>query len=144
VTSPGSGTLNNLLIERLYTVPVQTPPDSPLTLTDELGDVWVNSVNVRIPPGHAGQTGLQLQYAGVPIVPWNDITTFLVDNDKDYDFPIGFEFDQSLTIVMYNQGSYPHTFYCRWNVTPIVLLQPLLASGLVPIVQTSTIPDSGP
>jgi hypothetical protein len=133
--------LNELYIERLYTVNPPVTPSNPLVLTDELGDVWVNSVNVRIPPGHCGQTGIQIQYGGVPIVPWNDLTAFIVEDDKDYDFDVNFEFDQSLTVILFNQGAYSHTFYVRWNVTPIVLMTPLIAAGLVPIVQQGS---SGP
>ena len=135
----GQTALNDLYIERLYTVPTGNPSSAPITLVDSIGDVWVNSVNVRIPPGHCGQTGIQIQYAGVPIVPWNDPTTFIVEDDKDYNFDIDFEFDQSLTVILYNNGFYDHTFYVRWNVTPIVLMTPLVVAGLVPIVQQSTV-----
>jgi hypothetical protein len=134
--------LNNWYIERLYTVTAGTLRANPLVLPDKLGDVWCNDVNVRIPPGHCGQTGIQIEYAGVPIVPWNDANAFIIDDDKDYPFDVGMEFDQSLTVTMFNVGTFDHTFYVRWNVTAIVLKLPTIVAGLVPIVQ-STQPSSG-
>lgn len=126
---------NDRYIERIYTVQPGNPASAPVTQTDYLGDVIVNEVNVRIPPGHAGQTGFQVVYGGSVVLPWNDASAFLIDDDKDYDFVIGFEFDQGLAINLYNVGSYPHSFYVRWDTTPVSLVAPNAVGGIGPIVQ---------
>jgi hypothetical protein len=126
-------------VDRIYTVPPATQQATPLVIPETtLGDVQVNDLSVRIPPGHRGQTGFQVQQSGTVVFPWNNSAAFLIDDDKDYDFSFDVEIDQGLSVVLFNVGVYSHSFYVRWNITPMSLLQPSNPGGLVPIVQDLT------
>jgi hypothetical protein len=44
------------------TVPANTPQDNPIKVPVEIKEKVIHSLEIRIPPGHLGQTGLQIWY----------------------------------------------------------------------------------
>lgn len=113
-------------IEQYYTqVNVTTPANTtalnPLLTPVKLGDVMLHSVRIRIPPGHSGQTGVQIRLSNNAIIPWGNITTFIVGNDDRIDFDYGDEVTSGLYIATYNIGRYPHSHFLQFINTPISL-----------------------
>jgi hypothetical protein len=101
-----------------------------------LGDVMLHTWIVRIPNGHAGQTGIALQQNGVTICPFNDaVSQFVVGNDSLLEFPIETEVGNGLVLAQYNNDLNPHTHYCQFSYTPIsaVAIASAPALTVVPI-----------
>jgi len=117
-----------MAIEQYYSqynvlTPINTATTSPLITQVNLGDVMLHKVRIRIPPGHSGQTGIQIRLGSNTIIPWNDATKFIVGNDDRLEFDYEDEVTTGLTIATYNVGNYPHTFYVTFVNTPISLSQ---------------------
>ena len=111
------------LTERIAVVNVttaaNTPSSTPLLTAIDLGDVLVNSIYLRIPPGHAGLTGWQLQKSGNALVPFDQLDAWITGDNEVATFVISEEITTGLAIATYNTGTYPHTHYCRVDYTPI-------------------------
>lgn len=112
------------------TTPPATPDTTPLQTAVSLGDVVINQIHLRIPPGHAGLTGWQLQLSGNTFIPWGQSDGWIIGNDEYADFVINEENTTGLLIVTYNTGIYPHTHYVKIDYTPIAVATPQ-----APIVQ---------
>jgi hypothetical protein len=117
-----------------FRVPANFPKTAPWEGDVTLGDVMLHRIDVRIPPGHNGATGLQIQFNGVVVVPWESDDEWLVSNDESFSFPIETEVDTLLQLWGFNTGNYDHRFYCRFFYTPITLLTPLeYSTPIVPV-----------
>lgn len=101
------------LVPVAFTVAAGTPQATPSTQTVLLPGVTLESVQVEIPSGHNGQTGLQIFNAGTVIVPWGDAAQWLVGSDRLLNVPVELDVD-SVQLRGYNVGHYPHTFYLRF------------------------------
>lgn len=124
------------LDERIRVVDVTTPAgttqSAPQITAVDLGDALVNSVYLRIPPGHGGLTGWQLQKSGNALVPFDQLDGWITGDNEVATFVINTEITTGLAIVTYNIGTYPHTHYCRFNYTPISATS--TTDGTVPIL----------
>lgn len=121
-------TIAGVNLATLVQVTQQTPVN--------LGDVMLHTFIVRIPNGHAGQTGVALQQAGVTICPFdNPVRQFIVGNDSLLEFPIETEVGNGLVIAQYNNDTNAHTHYCQFSYTPIsaVAIASAPALTVVPI-----------
>lgn len=78
-----------------------------------IGDIWIDSIEVQIPSGHNGLTGLYVADSGTPILPYSQTPVFLIATDRTLEYDVGNEFGATLTIVTYNQDVFPHTHYVR-------------------------------
>jgi hypothetical protein len=101
--------------------PINTPATAPVTTEVNIGTAWVWRVEVRIPPGHAGLTGLALVDSGAFIVPYaNPGPAWLVGDDDLLEYPLDKQTGVNLAFWSYNTSTdYAHTFYCRVIYTPI-------------------------
>lgn len=100
--------------------PVDTLANTPQVTPVDLGWVIINSITLRIPPGHMGLTGWALTLNGTRVIPWQQPNTFIVGDDESVPTTLGLEVDGGLEIVTYNLDTvYPHTHYARINYTPI-------------------------
>lgn len=99
-----------------------------------IGDVWLYQIEIRIPPGHNGTTGLQVTNNGIAIVPWGNPPTWLVDSDRTLTYPVETEVDSQLAVVGYNIGAYDHEFYLRFLYSPMTLIDaPSAVALIVPV-----------
>lgn len=115
-------------VQKYYTeIDITTPPgvlqSAPLVTQINLGDVMLHQIDMRIPPGHNGFTGIQIKLSDNAIVPWGNASAFIVGNDESLKFEYGDEVDAGLTVVTFNIGTYAHTHYLRFINTPISLAQ---------------------
>jgi hypothetical protein len=100
-----------------FTVPAGTPQSAPISKTWRTEDNTIEDIELEIPPGHNGLTGIRVMKGDVQILPWSQ-GTFIVANDYVRTFPIGVYVPTSdVTLQAYNTGSFPHTFYLRMTVT---------------------------
>lgn len=105
--------------------------------TVRLGDAWLESVDIFWLPGHVGLTGIRIQYGGDAIVPWNQLTQFIVGDNQDKTFQVGMYVPGPITVVTQNTDTFAHSFRLTWKwqeywkspaVQPNVPLAPLVLS----------------
>lgn len=73
-------------------------------------DIVLDSIEVMIPPGHAGLTGLAISLDGTQIVPWGG--SFLVGDDITRPFDVGMPVNHPLVVAMFNtDDTFQHQFY---------------------------------
>jgi hypothetical protein len=95
------------------TTPAATAQASPQQTAFPMVDGHLRRLEILIPPGHAGLTGIAARNQGVQVVPWGT-SGFLVGDDLN--LPIDLDYDVAttgLTIFTYNTGQYPHSHYLR-------------------------------
>ena len=123
--------------QRYSTLVIDAPPQmsAPASTPLNLGDVRLDRVDLRFPPGPSGLVGVAIVMAGTQIWPWGVAGTWLIGNDETISSDIGTELDQGVTITYYNNDYYQHALYFRFLYTPMALVQPGVQS--VPIVSVS-------
>lgn len=124
--------------ETQVTVPAGTLHTAPLTVPWVTEDNDVADIEIEIPPGHNGVTGIRVMKGDVQLLPYGT-GTFLVANGYDRVFPVGEYLPTSdVKIQAYNEGLYSHTFYLRMTVSNHVI--PSTAS---PVPDTSALGFGG-
>lgn len=113
-------TIDPRYIPTTVTVAANVLSTAPTSTNPNLGSCIVESVNVFIPPGHAGLTGLAVQLAGVHVVPYGDNTAWVIGDDASLDFELGVEVGADLRILTYNVDlAFSHAFYLRWKIRSV-------------------------
>jgi hypothetical protein len=111
------------------TIPAGTAPGAPVSASWPMTQGWLQGIDLDIPAGHNGTTGLKILYQGTQIVPWS-LTTWLVLNRPAY----GFTWNEQimavgLTVQAYNTGQWAHTVFLRAQVIPVLGTPPGVAEG---------------
>lgn len=92
-------------------------------------------IELEIPPGHNGLTGVRVMKGDTQLVPWGS-GTWIVANDYSRVFPVGIYMPTAdVTLQGYNTGAYPHSFYLRMtviNYNPQGEVQPASEAGALP------------
>lgn len=115
------------------TVPAGTAVATPQITPVKLGDVYLHSIKLRVPPGHQGFTGISWQQAGSIILPFGGTQQWVILNDDRERFTMNSEVDSGFTVSAYNTDFYPHTFYILYELTPISAAN-IGAPRIVPLV----------
>jgi hypothetical protein len=106
--------------------PINTPATSPLTLDmDVLDQCFLWTFNVRIPPGHAGYTGIALTDSGSFVVPYAQPgPAWLIGDDDDLSFEIEQETGSTVQLAYYNTSTdFSHGWQVRITYTPMSVMQ---------------------
>ena len=103
------------------TCPAGTPVDTPLVTQPALGDIWIDNIELRIPSGHNGLTGIYVANNNTAIITFGSPPTYLIGSDDLLTFDAGVECDTQLSIVTYNTDVFDHTFYLRISGRPMTL-----------------------
>ena len=83
---------------------------------------WLWLVEVRIPAGHQGVTGLALTDSNQFVVPYGvGGPAWLVGNDDLLRYPYNAEVGANVTFLAYNTGAFDHSWQCRLVYTPVAL-----------------------
>jgi hypothetical protein len=99
------------------TVPAGTAIDDPLIVPWPLADANLDFIDIIIPDGHSGLTGIAVYWSGTQVLPWGT-DTWIVANDEKVHTPIGSYITISgLSVYAYNTGQFDHSFYLRAHVT---------------------------
>jgi hypothetical protein len=97
----------------------------------------VYSVEIVIPSGHRGLTGIAIANSGGQLVPYAQEPTFLIGDDDRLEYDIGVEVDTGFQVCVYNTDVYPHNFYLRFAGLPMALYNQSASSAPVPILAVS-------
>lgn len=104
------------LYEISFTVPAGTPKNAPVSIPWVTENNTVVDIELEIPPGHNGLTGIRVMKGDIQLLPWS-AGTFITANDYVRVFPIGVYLPTTdVTLQGYNTGSFPHTFYLRMTI----------------------------
>ena len=95
------------------TIPAGNGSTATTTVPWDLGAVIVEQLEVMIPRGHAGLTGVRIAYQGVTLLPWGEPPDYVVANDETITVPVDLEIGAPLSVVGYNADVFVHTFYWR-------------------------------
>jgi len=101
------------------TITAGTPSASPMTVSLAVGTNLIDKIRWRVPPGPRGNLGWNLSMGGVQVLP-SDKGAYVVADDEADDWEI-FNLPDSgaWQLTGYNTGSYDHTVYLYFFVTPI-------------------------
>jgi hypothetical protein len=119
------------------TVPLGTPIATPTTTSPNLGDIWIDSIEILIPRGHNGLTGIGIANAGTQLLPYSQTAAYLVGDGDRLTFDFGVEVANGLTIQTYNTDIFAHTFYLRIVGRPIILQNPATIPQAIEVVPIS-------
>ena len=108
-----------MIYSKSLTVPAQTPRSSPVKTVCHVTRGLVYKLEIRIPPGHAGLTGIWITHGGFQVWPSTLGEYFVGDDDL-----ISYEDVYLLESAPYcfniyafnNDDTFPHSFYVRFGV----------------------------
>jgi len=101
-----------------FTIPQNTPKESPHRLSVKVPAGVIRKVWIIIPPGHMGLAHMVIKHGETQVIPWvgdvhgdNESLVF----DETYELPT----EDVLTFEGWNEDSkYPHTFIIRLLILP--------------------------
>lgn len=116
------------------TCPAGTAVAAPVTQDCSFNQAEVQEIEVIIPDGHAGLTGLQLQQAHQAVIPYN-AGGYIHGNDEQLRFAVEDYIDNgNWQALMYNIDVYDHSwdvrFYCGNAAQPAAPAAPVVAPYL--------------
>lgn len=92
------------------------PTSTPVNLPT-FSHLW--RVEVRIPAGHQGVTGLALVDSGQFILPYaTSGQAWLIGDNDLLEYPYGKEVGANVVFLAYNNGNFDHTWQCRMIYSP--------------------------
>ncbi len=99
-----------------FTVPPGTLAAAPVSMPWVTENNTIMDIELEVPPGHNGLTGIRVMKGDTQLIPWSS-GTFIIANDYNRVFPVGAYISTGdVTIQGYNTGAYPHTFFLRMTV----------------------------
>lgn len=103
----------------VVTVPAGTATASPITQDISFDQATVTTVEIIIPDGHAGFTGIALAQAQQQIIPQN-VGGWIISNDEKLVLDIQDYLDNgNWQALAYNLDVYDHNFYVRFLCSDI-------------------------
>jgi hypothetical protein len=92
-------------------IPAGTPKSAPLTVSIAFPERKVTAITWRVPPGPSGLMGWALTSAGTPVIPIQQHTYIVTDNQTDTWYLDGYLDSGNWQVTAYNTGLYDHTVY---------------------------------
>lgn len=111
--------ITNRVYTTALTVPAKTPIATPFVQAVTLDDLWLDKVEIIIPPGHVGLTGVAIQSNGVNVAPYVPGTWITGDNDRVSYAHNGEIQAARFSCAGYNLDRFPHVFRFRWYLAPL-------------------------
>lgn len=78
----------------------------------------IDLIRWRVPPGPRGEMGWLLSMGGVQVIPENSGSYIIADNEEDTIAVAGLPDTGAWQVTGYNIGTYNHTIYLYFHVTP--------------------------
>lgn len=96
-------------------------PKTAWTLTPAgIATVMLHSLEVRIPPGHQGFTGLALVDSGTFVLPYSAaVPAWIIGDDDLLTYPYERELGANVELATYNTGTFVHAWQVRFVYTPM-------------------------
>lgn len=104
------------------TVPAGTTAAAPVTVSLPVGANQIDMIRWRVPPGPRGHLGWFLAMGGVQVLP-SVAGEYLIADDEEASWSItGLPDSGAWQLIGYNTGTYDHTVYLQFHVTPLQLV----------------------
>lgn len=104
------------------------------TTTVQLGNRIAESVEVFYTPGHVGLVGVAISYAGLQLLPYGQVGSFILGDNERLNFELGMYLPGPVTVTSRNQDSAAHTVQLTWKLREIALPGNLPAATPIPLV----------
>lgn len=117
---PGRTPDYRYVVKTIFT-PAGTLSTNPQKTTVDLGDVTLLDVQIIIPDGHSGDTGIAVVSDGFGIVPWSPSVDFIIGNNEEPTFGVDMTMGHAISVWTYNIGAFDHRHYLRFRVRDSVL-----------------------
>lgn len=125
-----------------FTVPAGTLPTAPLTVPWLTEDNVVNDIELEIPSGHNGVTGVRVMKGDVQLLPWGQ-NSWIIATNYTHVFPVGdYVPTADVKLQGYNQGTVAHSFYLRMSISDYVQPRVVEQQPITPFVPATTITTS--
>lgn len=111
--------LHTRYVPRTISVPAGTTATVPQVTTVNLGQVNLDSIDLQIPAGHSGLTGIRFLYAGAQLLPFGDTPSWIIGDDLDRVFDFDLEASSTFQVSAYNTDVNDHSFYLRFRVSDL-------------------------
>lgn len=114
------------------TCPAGTPLVAPVVqeTTFPIGEVV--HLEVDVPTGHAGVTGLQLRIAGGQAIPLTQ-GSWLIGDGQTFAYDLTGYLDSGYwAAYMYNTGIYDHSWQIRYSISNAVDEEPIATATVIP------------
>ena len=91
--------------------------------------VLLHRMEVRIPAGHQGTTGIALVDSGAFVIPYTtDAPGWLIGDDDELSYDYEKELGHNVKLATYNIGTFTHSWQVRLIYTPMSVVGSELAS----------------
>lgn len=108
-----------MIYSKSLTVPAQTPRNDPVKTMCHVTRGLVYKIEIRIPPGHAGLTGIWITHGGFQIWP-SSLGEYFIGDDELISYEDLYLIESApyvFNLYAFNEdASYEHTFYVRFGV----------------------------
>ena len=126
-------TLGNRILAFDISTPLGTAIATPQSTLCDLAECTIDRLEILIPSGHLGFTGIALEYGGQRLIPAFQNSAWIIGDNNLLTYVMDFDVGQPVTIKTYNTGSFVHHHYLRFHVSDIVLPSINRASRLLPL-----------
>ena len=124
----------NRVLSQTITTPGLTGVSRYTTTTVAIPWSILHTISVRVPPGHQGTTGVCVTFNNLPILPWSNTPTWLTLNDETVAYSVEAEITGKLAVLSYNTDQVAHSFFMRFEYTPIASLAASIVAQQVVVV----------
>jgi hypothetical protein len=111
------------------TITAGTAKASPMTVGLAIGSNYVDTIHWRVPPGPRGNLGWFLSMGGVAVLPQIPGEYVIADDESDDWAIAGLPDSGAWQLTGYNTGTYNHTVYLYFHITPIQLANPVTTTA---------------
>jgi hypothetical protein len=129
----------NYVWQQQITVPANRPTSNPLITEVNLGDVWIDSVEIDIPPGNKGLAGIFLametSHVNNPTtwLPFGAPATWILADSELLKYKVGVEMPGAWGIWQYNTDVVSHLMQIR--IEGYFMVQAPANSSVQPVAQ---------
>lgn len=113
-------------------IPANTPIATPVTTPWALAGEHLAYINITVPDGHNGLTGIRILWSGQQIIPWAN-NQYLIANNRTVPITVDEDISESgLSVVAYNTDVFDHNFYLEALVADRVIARQSMAEVVTP------------
>lgn len=110
-------TVDPFYVPLVVTTPAGTTAAAPLSTPAGTPHGTLLTIELLIPYGHAGATGICFELAGQQIIPATVGRSWIFGDGLDRDFAVDLEIDRGFNVITHNVGNYVHAHYLRFKMT---------------------------
>lgn len=114
-----------------FTIPANVTAAVPHVVTPKLGNIWIDSIEIHVPPGNKGLSGIYVTNNGVAILPWATPPVWLQADAEVLRYDIDVEVDTLLQVFTYNTDVQAHLVQLRVIGRPMVVQNPTTAATAI-------------